>query len=874
MNKYLSMLLLSLISLPFYKEEENTYTFQVPKTIQGMQYGVYLDEECEIPLLNENEEEYVISVDLNEEQTIEANQEHIYIKQIETVDGYYLDEAIYDLSKDNVFAVYPIRIYYESITYPITYRLYHNDEMIAECKSDKKSEAIKDNEKILYQAGETYTMQQVSTKEYVYHEEQTFTLPLSMNEDFKGSTTIHLKQKEYGSLNVEIKDNKDQVVNDATYQLFLDPKGNEEAKDVKGESTLKNVDSNGNIDWNMEEGTYYLKQVDVSLDYYKDIDLKQVEIKNAQTIHITITPTWIETKLLIQDEDSGEEISGFIQVGKETVKSGESIHLKRGESYELSSKNHQNGYYEPPKRMIEIPETKQFDEVFLFTHSFKVKVSIQDIDTNEYVNGGKYRILSNNQEIMSFTSLKKENIISDLMSGETYVLEEVNTVDGYCANQNITFSIPSYSGDRVIDVFVKKIPYVYLHGTVKDENQNIVTSIMSIYEDSACKKEAIDINGNRIADLNDKRVSIRNGTYYVKLKDIDSHFYENDEVKEITLNHGSSLEKEVNMSVNSIVGKIQIIDEDEKQLNQYTYRIFDELNHVIVSNGNETYIKNILERNKKYYVSLTSIEGKYTYDKDPIELIIPSSLKDTIPSVIIRCNAYMTLHVKQNETLGNTYGLFLDERCESFATDIQGNIAKAKMNDGEICWQLRKGTYYLKEIDHLPNCYPNNSVERIILNTNTWEKTTTFTSDHVELKISLLDEDGKSIEDATYQILDDNGNVLGEFVGSQEKLSTEYLFPATTYTIHEKSKPNGYVSNSIDIVYETPSIKPNAIPCVQVVYEKEKTIAPKLFTKKEETKETSKNTSEYSNLPIGIGIVMICIFIFGFKIIQNRKKSE
>lgn len=874
MNKYLSMLLLSLISLPFYKEEENTYTFQVPKTVQGMQYGVYLDEECEIPLLNENEENYVISVDLNEEQTIETNQEHIYIKQIETVDGYYLDEAIYDLSKDNVYSVYPICIDYESIMYPITYRLYHNDEMIAEWTSEKKSEAINGNEKITYQAGETYTIQQLSENEYLYHEDQTFTLPLRMNEDFKGKTAIHLNQKEYGCLNVKIQDDKNQIVNDATYQLFIDPKGNEEAKDVKGESTLKNVDSNGNVDWNMEEGTYYLKQADISLDYYKNDELQQVEIKNKQVSQIKITPIWIETKLFIQDEDSGEVISGFVRVGKETVKSGESIHLKRGGSYELSSKNHQDGYYEPPKRTIEIPETKQFDELSLFTHSFKVKVCIQDIDTNEYVNGGKYRIINDNQEIVSFTSLKKETVFSELKSGETYVLEEVNTVDGYCDNQNITFSIPSYSEDRVIDVLVKKIPYVYLHGTVTDENQNNVSSIMNIYADSACKKEAIDINGNRIVDLNDNTVPIRNGTYYVKLKDIDSHFYENDEVKQITLNHVSSIEKEVNMSVNSIIGNIQIIDEDEKQLDQYTYRIMDELNHVIVSNGNEVCIKDILERNKKYYVSLTSIEGKYTFEKDPVELIIPSSRKDMIPTAIIQCNAYMTLHVKQNETLGNTYGLFLDERCESFARDIQGNITKAQTSEGGIDWQLRKGTYYLKEIEHSPNCYPNKSVERIILNTNNWEKTKTYTSDHVELKISLLDEDGKSIEDATYQVLDDNGNVLGEFVGSQERLSAEYLFPSTTYTIHEKSKPKGYVSNSIDIVYETPSIKPSTIPCVQVVYEKEKTISPKLFTKKEEPKETSKNTSEHSNLPVGIGIVMICIFIFGIKIIQNRKKSE
>lgn len=863
MNKILPVLFVAMSSLSLMNEKEETYTYDAPRTVQGAQYGVYEDEQCKKPILDENEEEVVINVDLNEEQTYTSSLEHVYIQQTKTVKGYFLDETIYDLSKENVYSVYPIKIKYEISDYPIKLQLFHNGDLI-----EKWDSTNKDTEnQILYEAGETYTMHPVIDEEYVYCPDKTFTLPTSIKDTYQSVTTISLETKEYSKLEMKVDE-----IEGVTYQLFLDEECLKEVKDIYGEIAKQTTDSNGLLTFEVDEGTYYVKQIDLPNDYYKDLSVQKVELKTKETTTLQFHPEWIQMKINLMDANSNDVLEGKLKIADTKVSSGETVHLKRNETYIVKDVSHPKGYFQAASKTFTIPATKEIEEVNLMAYSFHVGVNVIDIDTNQPIKNGKYVIQEGDNEIIGFEG--DEYCVSNaLESGKTYTLQQVSQIDGYCGNESVEFTISQESNEsKTIEVTLKKIPYVHLKGKIQSESDTSKDAKMLIYGDKACTKNVEDIYGKTIQDLNSGTYEIRNGTYYVKTQVNDKKCYEIEEVKEIKLNH-SSLQNTITQKINPVSANVIIQDEDGNSINS-TYEILDENQKTLFSNLKEAEVKDKLERGTNYYVRLANVDGQYTYTESSIPLNIPKTYPQDTPTVKIDCTAYISLNVI-SDVYGGTYGLFMDEGCSKLASTIQGRKTKSSYaKNSNIEWNVRKGTYYLKEISPAKNCYSNDVIEKVILSTKKWNVEKQYASTLVSLNVSLKDEDGNVLNDGEYEIQDENGNVLDMIIGSKEELNSDYLSPSTTYVIHETKAPNGYKNNTIDVVYTLPASKPSSTPEVSIIYEAQNSVIPQLFNKSDKQEEVKKEANSIWNMNYVLVGGMLCVFIFVSKKLWDKRKSS
>lgn len=873
MKKLLSILFIALSPISFVKEKCEKYTYRVPSTIQGMQYGVYEDEECKHPIKDKDNEDLIFTVDLNQQQDYSFENEHIYIQQVETIPGYYLDTSIYDISKENVYKVYPINIYYESDIYPAEYELFQGDERIANWKADCKSNAVKDGEKVIYEAGETYTIHQIHMEEYTCIEDVTFTIPKFMNENDYSATRIYLNRKEFSICEVEIKNEVDGIEN-VEYQLFIDEACTQEATDIYGQSTLQKTDHDGKIQYAMEEGTYYLKEMDISEDYYKDESIETVQLKNGETKSILRNPKFIQIKVLLIDGENSTPLLGNISYGDEKILSGEIVHLKRGETYEFQEVGNILGYFKAEPLSWKVSDTEEINEIELKKYPFTVTFHVYDIDTNDSIKGGFYRIMSQDVNVFSYRAVEDEYQTRSLQCGQTYTLEETKSPSMYCGNARVTFTIPEYSSSsQQISIEMYKIPYVKVSGIICNDNDEEIPAKMFLYQDEQCTKLINDIHGNQVKDITKNTYEIRNGTYYAKIRDVDSHYYEDTEVLKVSFDHKDLLDKVVSRKVTSISIPVVIQDENENILRDCSYDILDENKKIISSNRSDTEVRGLLERGGSYYLQINQIHGNYTYPKYSSKITIPTQLKDDL-AFQMTCVAYITLNIKQQEIFGNVLALYTDETCMNLAKDIHGKQTKAQtLENDALSWKLRKGTYYLKEVETKKNCYPSTQLERIILDTNEWNVTKEFVSNYASINILIQDENGVSLQDGKYEIKNEEDTTITTFQGSQLNFMHENLVPSQTYTVHEVKAPNGYKNNTMDIVFTLPAQKPISNPEIEIQYKVEESLIPQFTNKELNPKENTTETNSSYIPHVAMGIGLLCIFIIFTKKYRNKHKT-
>ena len=141
-----------------------------------------------------------------------------------------------------------------------------------------------------------------------------------------------------------------------------------------------------------------------------------------------------------------------------------------------------------------------------------------------------------------------------------------------------------------------------------------------------------------------------------------------------------------------------------------------------------------------------------------------------------------------------------DTLLETKATDAEGTVTFDS--------DLYHGSYYVKEEQRLPGYLPNEEVwefEAVYTDQNT--KVLTFeqevenqpTESHFTKKDATT---GEELQGAKLQILDGDGNVVEEWISTEEP-HVVYCLPEGTYTLHEELAPyeDGYVS-AADVDFE------------------------------------------------------------------------
>lgn len=843
MKKWL-LLSLSFSSFFILPKEEITHTYEIQTNVEGMKYGLYEDEECKTPLLDENDQEIIIEMDDQESQSIMIQQDKAYIKQIDTVDGYYLDPEVYTLEEKTTLPSYPITIKYISDIYPITYHLFEEDKEVHSWTADK--ETIPD---ITYIAGKTYQLQEEVDDPYVKTNTLSFTIPKEYDLKYEG--TVEVQHQSFGIIDLNIYDEK--PLSNVTYTLYQDPETKEAIKDIDGNECVGTSDEEGKIQFQVQEGTYYLKQTNISEDYYNNPSITEVNVRSKETTEVKMIEHPVEVLFLMKDIKTNEIIDSTLWINElnKTVHSNEKIALKRNTEYSLKDVEHPNGYYTLDDFTYTTSETYQDEVVELSYQPFVMTFQVVDQDTNKTVNGSQYGIYDESGQVVLSFQMNGQYQTSALHDGVKYTWKEIGQVEGYLPMKEKSFEVTS--DDQSLFIQSYKIPYTTIYVDIKDTSGKSIDGVVGIFQDKACTKQVKDIDGNLINDSNKK--NIRNGTYFMKLIELDKHYVWNDEVKEIKIDHSNNhfgyTVEHVGMDV-----KVQTVKGNE--LNDVELELLDESGTVLTKFFNQSIqdAYSLLERDKTYGIRISHINGLYTYEKSIKSFVLT---KDQL--ITFECDPYINVSLQE----GGTYGLFKDVRCLELGEDIYGN--QTKKSGDTISWLMREGTYYLKQLEVKDGYYPNQEVQEIHLKEGTWSNVLHQESTRITLDIQIKDEDQELVGE--YELLDEDGNVKDRITQSNSSYNADWLKAGSSITIHEVKAPAGYKNISTDITYSIPKTCPEGVPSIVMEYEKE--ISPVKTSKiQNDVVEEIEKDSSFPSWTIGCGIIL-CGILIGYLVYRYRK---
>ena len=129
--------------------------------------------------------------------------------------------------------------------------------------------------------------------------------------------------------------------------------------------------------------------------------------------------------------------------------------------------------------------------------------------------------------------------------------------------------------------------------------------------------------------------------------------------------------------------------------------------------------------------------------------------------------------------------------------DEEGNVVEewTSTKEPHLVYALKPGKYILHE-EQAPteNGYVKaEDVEFTVEETGEIQKVS-MKDDHSKIEITKTDITGEQeIEGAKLQVLDEEGNVVEEWISTKEPYRIEYLQPGKTYVLHEEAAPEGFL---------------------------------------------------------------------------------
>lgn len=807
MNKWI-FTCLSVVSLFFPMKEKELQTYYLESEVIGAKYGIYVDEECQKPVMNEENQAIIIEIKENETK-LEYKEESLYLKQVEPADGYYLDEEVYPLQKYTQLHAYPFHIGISFTRESLELELQNEKKEVLKRWKQEKSGQID----YVFQAGKKYSIHAITKEDFLYIKPTVFEIPMMKPQNYELTTYFKLESIPYGSVFLSATDQNDAIIENAKYALFQSDKI---VNDVYENATEKSVDEKGIISWDVAEGDYEIRQIEIGDSYYLNPKAVPVKVKSERSQNITISEKKILFQLQMIDSEINKQIQGKIGYEDEQVDSGSFVCLKRNQTYTFSDVLHPKGYYqcEPVSFKVSDVDEEQ-TSVTLMCQKFQAVFQALDADSKKKIQGGKYQIKTNNGDVVQeFEMINDTFETSDLSDETDYVFHEMNSVNGYTQAKDISFRITKSENNNHV-ITCEKIPYVVFTQQILDENKNEIRADIGIYTDPLCQQEARDINGNV---LNVKRnILLRNGIYYVKIKDLDSHFYKDNSVYKIQLDHTNGIHKIKSVQASSVNLLASVQTEDGNEIDEAEIEVLDQDGNLIKTFSNVRQFNgetSVFERGKAYQIRLHHITGFYTYAKKEQRIQFDEYSPSSVPALQFRCNPYITFHL--NGVSNGVYGIYEDERCSVLSRDIYGRSTK---KEGSAEWLLRTGTYWLKEVTPPSGCYVNKGVFKIDLSTKQWEEKYEMLSFPVFLKIRITDENNQEIKDSTYEIQEENHTVITT-ISSSATISGEWLKPGKKLIFHEINAPDGYQSNQTDIMYTIPVDFSSMSPVINITYQK------------------------------------------------------
>ena len=320
-------------------------------------------------------------------------------------------------------------------------------------------------------AGETYTLhEEISPDGYAVANDVVFTVNMDGT-----PTTVQMKDettkvqitktditgdKELGGAKLVVKDKNGDVVDSWT---SVEGKTHIiEGKLIAGETYILHEEQS-------PDG--YVIASDVIFEVSKDGKVQTVVMKDATTkIHVSKTDITGDKELggaeLVLKDANGDVIDSWISVEGEThVIEGILI---AGETYILHEEQSPDGYVIASDVTFIVNEDGKVQTVVMKDDTTKIHVSKTDITGDKEIGGAKLVVKDKNGDVVdSWTSVEGETHIIEgkLIAGETYVLHEEQSPDGYVISSDVIFVVDE---DGKVQTVVMKDDTTKIHVSKTD----------------------------------------------------------------------------------------------------------------------------------------------------------------------------------------------------------------------------------------------------------------------------------------------------------------------------------------------------------------------------------------------------------------------
>ena len=558
------------------------------------------------------------------------------------------------------------------------------------------------------------------------------------------------------------------------------------------------------------EGYVIATEIGFTVDIYGNVTVENVEStatsENGNPLIVMVDDT-TKVEISKQDITNGKELPGatlqiidkYGNVVDEWISADMPYFIEAdliaGETYILHEVAAPDGYVIANDVEFTVSENGTVDIVIMQDDTTKVMISKQDITTGEELPGATLQIIDENGNVVEewVSSSEPHFIEAELIAGKKYTLHETYAPNGYVIANDVEFTA---SENGTVDVFVmqddttkvmiskqditngKELPGATLQ--IIDENGNIVEEWISTNEPHC-------IEGILVAGAKYILHETAAPDGYVIANDVEFTVSENGIVDIVIMQDDTTKVK---------ISKKDITTGEE--LPGATLQIIDENGNVVeewVSSSEPHFIEAELIAGKKYTLHETYAPNGYVIAND---VEFTASENGTVDVFVMQDDTTKVMISKQDITNGKELpGATLQ------IIDENGNIVEEWISTNEphcIEGILVAGAKYILHETAAPDGYVIANDVEFTVSENGIVDIVIMQDDTTKVMISKQDiTNGKELPSAMLQIIDENGNIVEEWVSASKPHFIEgKLIAGKEYTLKETMAPEGYeIANEI-----------------------------------------------------------------------------
>ena len=546
-------------------------------------------------------------------------------------------------------------------------------------------------------------------------------------------------------------------------------------------------------------GIYTLREVSAPSGYATAADVS-FEVKNsAETVKVTMSDEQTVTKILKIDDSTGKPLVGaklqLLDAEGNLIDewiSSEEAYILYGlpyGTYTLKEVETPEGYVTADDVTFEVVDSAKPLEIRMNDKITEIKIGKIDQITGEYLAGAKLRLLNaeTQEQVAEWITTSVPTVFQKLPIGK-YILEEVVTPAGYVTAKAIEFEVPDAAGTIEI--------------TMEDDITR--TEILKIDKSTGkplvgAKLQLLDAEGNLI----DEWISSEEpyilyklpwGIYTLKEVETPAGYVTAEDMIFEVVDSGKPIEivMEDDITTTEI---IKIDQSTNKPLVGAELQLFDAEGNLVDqwTSGEEPYILYKLPLGTYTLHEAKTPSGYATADDITFEVVdsakpVEITMYDAVTKVEISKK-----DITNQEELPGAKLQIIDEK---------GNIVEEWISEETPHYieKLPVGQYILHE-EIAPDGYVTAAdISFEVLDSGEIQKVEMI-DDVTKVEISKKDiTNQEELPGATLQIIDEKGNVLHEWVSTEEPHYIEKL-PVGKYTLHEVLPPAGHITAS-DVAFE------------------------------------------------------------------------